>query len=69
MMRTLLATVADTALVPMQDVLGLGSEARMNLPGRMVGNWRWRYEHEQLLPEMIERLGALVRDLSALRRI
>jgi 4-alpha-glucanotransferase len=61
MIRTLLASVADTALVPMQDVLGLGGEARMNLPGRMGGNWRWRYEHEQLLPEMIERLGALVR--------
>jgi 4-alpha-glucanotransferase len=42
MIRTLLASVADTVVIPLQDVLGLGSEARMNLPGRPSGNWRWR---------------------------
>ncbi|MEM4423423.1 4-alpha-glucanotransferase [Pyrobaculum sp.] len=35
-------SVADVAVVPMQDVLGLGSEARMNKPGTVGGNWRWR---------------------------
>jgi 4-alpha-glucanotransferase len=35
-------SVADTAIVPMQDVLGLGNEARMNLPGRPEANWSWR---------------------------
>jgi len=35
-------SVADVAIVPMQDVLGLGSEARMNKPGTVGGNWRWR---------------------------
>jgi 4-alpha-glucanotransferase len=40
--RSLLASVADTVIFPMQDVLGLGSSARMNLPGRPSGNWRWR---------------------------
>ncbi len=59
MMRALMASVADTVLIPMQDVLGLGSEARMNLPGRMGGNWKWRYERDQLRPEMIRRLRAL----------
>jgi 4-alpha-glucanotransferase len=59
MIRTLMASVADTVLIPMQDVLGLGGEARMNLPGRMGGNWKWRYEQEQLRPEMTRRLRAL----------
>jgi 4-alpha-glucanotransferase len=59
MIRVLMASVADTVLIPMQDVLGLGSEARMNRPGRMGGNWRWRYEREQLKPEMVRRLRAL----------
>ncbi|HVJ04405.1 MAG TPA: 4-alpha-glucanotransferase [Candidatus Saccharimonadales bacterium] len=59
MIRALMASVADTVLVPMQDILGLGSEARMNLPGRMSGNWKWRYELEQLQPEMGQRLRAL----------
>jgi 4-alpha-glucanotransferase len=59
MIRTLLASVADTVLIPMQDVLGLGSEARMNLPGRMGGNWQWRYEQPQLRPEMATQLRAL----------
>jgi 4-alpha-glucanotransferase len=59
MIRALMASVADTVLIPMQDVLGLGSEARMNLPGRMGNNWKWRYEREQLRPEMARRLRAL----------
>ena len=41
--RAVLSSVADTAIIPLQDVLGLGSEARMNTPNTMSGNWRWRY--------------------------
>ncbi len=59
MIRALMASVADTVLIPMQDVLGLGGEARMNLPGRMGGNWKWRYEHGQLRPGMTRRLREL----------
>jgi 4-alpha-glucanotransferase len=54
--RALLASVADTAVVPMQDVLGLGNEARMNLPGRAGGNWRWRLVESDLTPAMRDRL-------------
>ncbi len=43
MIRTILASIADTAIAPLQDVLGAGSDARMNLPGRRSGNWKWRY--------------------------
>jgi 4-alpha-glucanotransferase len=42
MMRALFASIARAAIVPMQDVLGLGSESRMNKPGTLGGNWRWR---------------------------
>jgi 4-alpha-glucanotransferase len=42
LIRALLASVADTAIIPVQDLLGLGSEARMNTPSVAGGNWRWR---------------------------
>jgi 4-alpha-glucanotransferase len=57
--RAVLASVADLAVVPLQDVLGLGSEARMNLPGRLGGNWRWRFREGALTPEVTERLARL----------
>jgi 4-alpha-glucanotransferase len=60
--RAILASVADTALIPLQDVLGLGSEARMNLPGTSSGNWRWRFTPYQLTPE----IGARLRDLTVI---
>ncbi len=56
MIRTLMASVADTALFPLQDVLGVGSEGRMNLPGTASGNWRWRYRETDLAPAMAARL-------------
>ena len=43
-MRTVLASVANKAIVPLQDLLGLGTEARMNLPNSMSGNWVWRFK-------------------------
>jgi 4-alpha-glucanotransferase len=57
--RAVLASVADTAIVPLQDVLGLGSEARMNRPGRPSGNWRWRVRGEALTDAVADRLGLL----------
>jgi 4-alpha-glucanotransferase len=47
---------AGLALAPAQDVLGLGSEARMNQPGRTEGNWRWRLEQGALTPALARRL-------------
>lgn len=57
--RTILASVADVAIIPLQDVLDLGSEARMNLPGRASGNWRWRFTPGMLKDENVERLTEL----------
>lgn len=59
MIRLALASVADTALVPMQDVLGLGTAARMNLPGSASGNWRWRFTDDQLTAASTEKLAEL----------
>jgi len=61
MIRAALASVADMAIVPLQDVLGLGSEARMNLPARPSGNWQWRLMAGQLTPKLGERLRELAR--------
>jgi len=60
MIRAVLSSVADVAVVPLQDVLGLGSEARMNLPGKVSGNWKWRYRPGALSGELSARLRALV---------
>jgi len=57
--RAVMASVAAIAIVPLQDVLGLGSEARMNLPGTLSGNWRWRYRARDLTPVLSERLKSL----------
>jgi 4-alpha-glucanotransferase len=57
--RCILASVADIAITPLQDIMGLGSEARMNLPARPSGNWRWRYAAELLTDEIRERLRRL----------
>ncbi len=48
LIRLALASVADIAVVPLQDVMRLGDEARMNTPGRADGNWGWRYLEHQL---------------------
>ncbi len=53
------ASVADTAIVPLQDVLGMGTECRMNLPGQPSGYWTWRFDWSQVGPEPAERLKRL----------
>jgi 4-alpha-glucanotransferase len=59
--RAVLASVADTAIVPAQDLLGLGSEARMNRPGTTGGNWRWRLRPGQLTAAIMGRLAEMSR--------
>ncbi|MEB3175801.1 MAG: 4-alpha-glucanotransferase, partial [Cyanobacteriota bacterium] len=57
LIRLALGSVANTAIFPLQDILGLGNEARMNLPGSAEGNWGWRYRSEQLTPELAQQLA------------
>ena len=57
--RLALMSVADTAIIPLQDVLGLGSEARMNIPATTGGNWRWRFNTDMLTDEITSKLKEL----------
>lgn len=52
MITTVLDSAAALAVLPLQDVLGLGSSARMNIPGTESGNWTWRFDWSQLPPDL-----------------
>jgi 4-alpha-glucanotransferase len=62
LVRCALASVARLAVIPMQDVLGLGHGHRMNTPGTLSGNWQWRFSWEQLNEDKAQNLAAWVRD-------
>ncbi|PYX29103.1 MAG: 4-alpha-glucanotransferase [Acidobacteria bacterium] len=57
--RAAQSSVASLSITPLQDVLGLGSEARMNTPSLYGGNWRWRFGSAQLTPDLSARLAHL----------
>ena len=59
LIRLALQSIARTAIVPLQDVLDLGSEARVNTPGAPEGNWAWRVQADQLDPAHAEHLAEL----------
>lgn len=59
MIRCIWESRADRTLAPMQDLLELGNEARMNLPGTSVGNWSWRMQEKQLTQQLAEKIHAL----------
>lgn len=59
LIRAAFMSVANTAVVPMQDFLGLGSECRMNYPGRAEGNWTWRMTEEQMSWDLAKHLRGL----------
>ncbi len=61
MIRAACASVADAAIHPMQDVLGLGSDSRMNTPGQASGCWEWRFTWSQVRPEHAQWLAHLCR--------
>lgn len=52
--RACMSSVADTAIIPMQDYLGLGSEARINIPSTLGDNWKWRLLDGQFTEELAE---------------
>jgi 4-alpha-glucanotransferase len=59
MIRGAETSIADVCLVPVQDILDLGTEARMNMPSRADGNWSWRCPENALTAELAARLAAL----------
>ena len=58
--RLALSSVADLAILPMQDVLGLGRDARMNLPSTVTDNWRWRFTEDMLTAGLEHKLADIV---------
>ncbi|TSA30504.1 MAG: 4-alpha-glucanotransferase [Bacteroidetes bacterium] len=59
LIRLAWSSVANTAIVPMQDLIGLDSSGRMNVPGTTTSNWRWRAKSSYFTPELAERLAKL----------
>src|SRR5690606_19679528 len=57
--RVMMASVANLVITPLQDILGLGSEARMNIPGSSESNWGWRFRQDAITPEIKRRLRSL----------
>jgi 4-alpha-glucanotransferase len=62
MMAALSASIANTVIFPMQDVLCLSGEHRMNYPGSVTGNWEWRFSWEQVQPWQTIRLAKITSD-------
>jgi 4-alpha-glucanotransferase len=60
MIRSVLASVANTTILPLQDILELGNEARMNHPGTVGSNWKWRCLPDVLTDQLANRLATLV---------
>jgi len=59
-MRAAARSVANVCIFPMQDILHVGSEGRMNTPAASGGNWTWRYERQALHPDFATKLAALM---------
>lgn len=62
MMRCTLNSIANLAILPMQDILQLDATNRMNTPGTTVGNWQWRFSWEQVTSEKYEQVAQWIRD-------
>lgn len=60
MIKAAFSTDAKLAIAPLQDYLGLGSEARLNIPGTSSNNWRWRFEQDQLSTDVREQVANLI---------
>ena len=56
LLRTVLMSVAETAIIPLQDLIRLGSEARMNVPGTAFGNWGWRFSWDMIARDLAGRV-------------
>lgn len=61
LVRQAMSSVCHLAIVPWQDLLGLGEQHRMNVPGVGEGNWRWRFEWQQVSPDLQRQIADLLR--------
>ena len=60
-MRVLCQSPAPLVITPLQDIFGLGDEARLNIPGQALGNWRWQADWQQFKITLAAELAALVK--------
>lgn len=60
LIRAAYMSVANIVIIPLQDILNLGTEARMNFPGKLGGNWTWRFTWDQIYPTLAEDYNKLV---------
>ena len=61
LIQSAFASVANYAIIPLQDILELGTEGRMNVPGTTEGNWKWQFEWNQLTEDKVYKLSHLVK--------
>lgn len=61
LIRAALSSVADTAIIPMQDYLGIGTQARINIPSTLGENWKWRMYEEEACEELAEKIREMTR--------
>jgi len=69
MINTAMQTEASLAVAPLQDYLGLGSQARMNTPGVTDGNWHWRFQWDMLEPGLAARIHEMVANSGRLQDV
>ena len=60
LMEQVVGSSNAVVILPLQDVLGLSDDARMNLPGKAEGNWSWQVKKDMLTPEVIQKLQRFV---------
>ena len=68
MIQAVWSSVAMLAIVPIQDLLELGTEARMNFPGKPEGNWEWRLGSDDLTDSLAERVRGLNTECGRMHR-
>ena len=66
--RAALASVSDTCVIPMQDYLGLGGEARINMPSTLGTNWKWRMTDGQFTEELADRMYDMTKLYGRIKR-
>jgi hypothetical protein len=67
--KAYILAITPLAVAPLQDVLNLGNEPRMNVPGRPDGNWRWRYSNDMLSGQAFDRVHEFAKSSDRLRTL
>lgn len=69
LIKTALSSVSDTAIIQMQDYLGLGSEARMNIPSTLGYNWKWRMSKRDITKKLAKKIAVMSGTYARCKRV